>query len=48
MSTFSLNFSEHKTDGAKINNLVALQMNLLTRSVISEMNVSAIGTLQAN
>lgn len=25
ISTFSLNFSEHKTDGVKINNLTALQ-----------------------
>ena len=47
MSTFSLNFSEHKTDGAKINNLDALQLNLLKRCVISEMNVSTIGVTRA-
>ena len=37
-----LSLSEHKTDGAIINNLAALQMNLLKRCVISEMNVSTI------
>ena len=36
MSTFSLNFSEHKTDVVKINNLAALQMKLLKRYVVSE------------
>ena len=47
MSTFSLNFSEHKTDGVKINNLAALQMKLLKQYVISEMNVSTIGMTRA-
>ena len=47
MSTFSLNFSEDKTDGVKINNLAALQLNLLKRCVISEMNVSTIGMTRA-
>ena len=48
MSTFSLNFTEHKTDGAKINNLAALQSNLLKQCVISEMNVSTIGITRAH
>ena len=43
MSTFSLNLSRHKTDGVKINNLAALQLNLLKRCVISEINESTIG-----
>ena len=47
MSTFSLNFSEHETDGVKINNLAALQMKLLKRYVISEMNMSTIGMTRA-
>ena len=47
MSTLSLNVLEHKTDGAKINNLAALQMKLLKRYVISEMNVSRIGVTRA-
>ena len=47
MSTFLLNFSEHKTDGAKINNLAALQLNLIKRCVISEMNVSTTGMIRA-
>ena len=33
MSTFSLNISEHKTGGVKINNLAALQLDLLKRCV---------------
>ena len=48
MSTFSLNFSEHETDGVKINNLAALQMKLLKRYVISEMNMSTIGMTRAH
>ena len=47
MLTFSLNFLEHKTDGVKINNLAALQIKLLKRHVISEMNVSTIGMTRA-
>ena len=47
MSTFLLNFSEHKTDGAKINNLAALHLNLIKRCVISEMNVSTTGMTRA-
>ena len=47
MSTFSLNFLEHKTDGVKINHLAALQMKLLKGYVISEMNVSTIGMTRA-
>ena len=43
MYTLSLNFSEQKTDGAKINNLAALQFNLLKLRFISEINVSATG-----
>ena len=43
MYTFSLNFSEQKTDGAKINNLAALQFNLLKLRFISEINVWATG-----
>ena len=48
MSTFSLNFSEHKTYGAKIYNLAALQMSLLKQCDISEMNVSKIGMTRAS
>ena len=47
ISTFSLNFSEHETDGVKINHLAALQLKLLKRYVISEMNVSTIGMTRA-
>ena len=43
MTTFSWKFSEHKTDGSKINNLAALQLNLLKWYVIPEMNMSTIG-----
>ena len=47
MSTFSLNFSEHKTDGVKISNLAVLHLNLIKRCFISEMNVSTIGMTKA-
>ena len=44
---FSLNFSEQKTDGAKINNLAVLQFNLLKRRFVSEINVLATGMISA-
>ena len=36
MQTFSLIYSEHKTDGVKMNKLVPLHLNFLKRCAISE------------
>ena len=36
ISTLSLDFSEHETDGVKMSNLTDLQLNLLKRCVISK------------
>ena len=47
MHIFSLKFSEQKTDGAKINDLAALQFNLLKLRFFSEINVSATGMKSA-
>ena len=47
MSTLSLNFLKHKTDGVKINNSAALQIKFLKQYVTSEMNVSTIGMTRA-